>query len=178
VIDRTGTGRSAFFSALAGLWPWGGGSIELPSRDKAMFLPERPYVPDGPLRAAITYPSTAGRFSDPELVNALERVGLGRLSTSLDRRSRWGRELSFDEEERLTFARLLLLKPEWIFCEQSMDQIEENLREILRSILDGELAKSTFVTLSRGPSTDPFYNRSVQLVATPVDEAEIEAEKP
>ncbi|MBB3933845.1 putative ATP-binding cassette transporter [Kaistia hirudinis] len=178
VIDRTGTGRSAFFSALAGLWPWGAGSIELPSRDKAMFLPERPYVPDGSLRAAITYPSTAGRFTDPELVNALERVGLGRLSTSLDRRSRWGRELSFDEEERLTFARLLLLKPEWIFCEQSMDQIEENLREILRSILDGELAKSTFVTLSRAPSTDPFYNRSVQLVATPVDEAAIEVEKP
>ncbi|MCX5513883.1 glycosyl transferase family 1 [Kaistia algarum] len=172
VVDSTGTGRGPFFSALAGLWPWGSGRVELPPRAKAMFLPERPYVPDGLLRSAITYPNASTNFSDDELVKALERVGLTRLSASLDRRSRWARELSYDDEERLTFARLLLLKPEWIFCEQSIDQFEEGQRAILRSILDGELAKSAFVTVSGRQSTGEFYNRTVHLVADPAIDAE------
>jgi len=168
IVDQSGSGRSALFSALAGLWPWGSGTIDLPPRDRVMFLPERPYVPDGLLRAAITYPGPSSGYTDQQLAAALERVGLARLVPSLDRRARWARELSFDDEEKLTFARLLLLKPDWIFSEQSIDSLEESQRSIFRSILDGELKNSALVTVATRRSTGDFYGRSVQLVAAPV----------
>ncbi|MCX5494812.1 ABC transporter ATP-binding protein/permease [Kaistia dalseonensis] len=164
IVDRTGSGRGALFSALAGLWPWGSGTILLPARSKAMFLPERPYVPDGPLRAALTYPTSGSGLSDGDLGAALDRVGLSRLKPSLDRKSRWGRELSSDDEERLTFARLLLLKPQWIFSEQSIDTLDDEQRAIFRSILETDLAKSALVTVSARPSAGDFYNRTANLV--------------
>jgi putative ATP-binding cassette transporter len=167
IIDGTGRGRGAFFSALAGLWPFGSGRISLPAGARTMFLPERPYMPDGTLRAAITYPAAPSDFSDDQLNAALARVDLTRLAASLDRRSRWSRELSYDDEARLTFARLLLLKPDWIFTEQSIDTLDERQRRIFRSILDDELKQAALVTVAGRASTSDFYKRTADLVALP-----------
>ena len=51
------------FKAIAGLWPWGCGRIELPNAEPMFFMPPRPYLPDGTLRAAICYPSPPETFS-------------------------------------------------------------------------------------------------------------------
>lgn len=174
IIDGTGRGRGAFFSALAGLWPFGSGKISLPAGARTMFLPERPYMPDGTLRAAITYPAAPSDFSDEQLNAALARVDLTRLAASLDRRSRWSRELSYDDEARLTFARLLLLKPDWIFTEQSIDTLDERQRRIFRSILDDELKQAALVTVAGRASTSDFYKRTADLVALPPAETDKE----
>ncbi len=174
IIDGTGRGRGAFFSALAGLWPFGSGRISLPAGARTMFLPERPYMPDGTLRAAITYPASPSDFSDEQLNAALARVDLTRLAASLDRRSRWSRELSYDDEARLTFARLLLLKPDWIFTEQSIDTLDERQRRIFRSILDDELKQAALVTVAGRASTSDFYKRTADLVALPPVETDKE----
>lgn len=174
IIDGTGRGRGAFFSALAGLWPFGSGKISLPAGARTMFLPERPYMPDGTLRAAITYPAAPSDFSDQQLNAALARVDLTRLAASLDRRSRWSRELSYDDEARLTFARLLLLKPDWIFTEQSIDTLDERQRRIFRSILDDELKQAALVTVAGRASTSDFYKRTADLVALPPAETDKE----
>lgn len=172
IIDGTGRGRGAFFSALAGLWPFGSGKISLPAGARTMFLPERPYMPDGTLRAAITYPASPSDFTDEQLNAALARVDLTRLASSLDRRSRWSRELSYDDEARLTFARLLLLKPDWIFTEQSIDTLDERQRRIFSSILDDELKQAALVTVAGRGSTSDFYNRTADLVALPAAETD------
>jgi putative ATP-binding cassette transporter len=168
IIDRTGSAHGALFSALAGLWPWGSGKISLPPRAKVMFMPERPYVPDGSLRAALTYPSAASGFKDEDLVKAMQRVGLGRLTGSLDRKARWAKEISYDDEERLTFARLLLLKPQWIFTEQTVDGLDDEQRGIFTSIINEDLAKSAVVTVSGRATTSDFYTRTINLVDAPV----------
>lgn len=166
IVDRTGTGHGALFSALAGLWPWGSGRIRRPPRSSVMFLPERPYVPDGSLRAALTYPSDPASFREEVLTEAMQRVGLGRLVGSLDRKARWGKEISYDEEERLTFARLLLLKPRWVFTEQTVDALDEDQREIFISIMDKDLAGSAVVSVSNRATTGDFYTRTINLVDT------------
>src|SRR5690606_6263808 len=171
IVDRTGTAHGALFSALAGLWPWGSGKISLPPRAKVMFMPERPYVPDGSLRAALSYPLAPTSFGDEDLKAALKRVGLQRLGASLDRRARWAKEISYDEEVRLTLARLLLLKPEWIFTEQTIDGMDENQRTIVTSILGEGLAKAALVTVSGRASATNFYGRTINRV---VDEPDAE----
>ncbi len=164
IVDRTGSAHGALFSALAGLWPWGSGKISLPPRAKVMFMPERPYVPDGSLRSALTYPLAASDFSDEDLTAALKRVGLPRLGASLDRRARWAKEISYDDEVRVTLARLLLLKPQWIFTEQTIDGMDEDQRAIFTSILRDELKKAALVTVSSRASATDFYTRTVNLV--------------
>ncbi|WP_018183006.1 ABC transporter ATP-binding protein/permease [Kaistia granuli] len=170
IVDRTGSGHGALFSALAGLWPWGSGKINLPPRSKVMYMPERPYVPDGSLRAALTYPLPSSSFKDEDLTAAMKRVGLTRFGASLDRKARWAKEISYDDEERLTLARLLLLKPEWIFTEQTIDALDEEQRTVFTSILENELAKSALVTVSSRASATDFYTRTANLVLDGRDE--------
>jgi putative ATP-binding cassette transporter len=178
IVDRTGAGHGALFSALAGLWPWGAGKISRPPRAKVMFMPERPYVPDGSLRAALTYPLAPSGFSDDELQAAMQRVGLGRLAGSLDRKARWAKEISYDDEERLTFARLLLLKPQWVFTEQVVDGLDEEQRAIFTSILNEDLAQSAVVTVSSRATTGDFYARTINLVDAEPDKTTARPDPP
>jgi putative ATP-binding cassette transporter len=59
------------FKALAGLWPWGTGRIELPPHETVAFMPQRPFLPEGTLRDALTYPRTGDGASDELIVQAL-----------------------------------------------------------------------------------------------------------
>ena len=104
-------GKTMLFRALAGLWPWGKGRIAMPARDTMAFLPRHAYVPPGMLKAVIAYPSAPDAFDDAAYAEALESVGLARLSPELDRNARWDRELGLGEQERLSYARLLLERP-------------------------------------------------------------------
>ena len=60
ITGRSGSGKSTLFRALAGIWPFGRGEVRRPA-GHALFLPQRPYIPLGTLRHAVTYP--AGRTS-------------------------------------------------------------------------------------------------------------------
>jgi vitamin B12/bleomycin/antimicrobial peptide transport system ATP-binding/permease protein len=93
IIGEPGSGKTILFRAIAGLWPWGTGRVMLPPLRGVMFIPHQPYVPLGTLRAALAYPSPETNYTDEQLVGALQRAGLIRLSSWLDRIARWDREL-------------------------------------------------------------------------------------
>src|SRR5205823_3928724 len=59
VTGPSGAGKSTLFCAIAGVWPFGRGSIAVPAKAKLMMLPQRPYFPVGSLKAAIVYPAEA-----------------------------------------------------------------------------------------------------------------------
>ena len=57
VVRPSGVGKSTFFRAIAGIWSFGKGEILQPAYAKLMLLPQRPYIPIGPLRDALAYPA-------------------------------------------------------------------------------------------------------------------------
>ena len=167
IAGEVAAGKTTFFLALAGLWPWGSGSIGMPPRDGMMFLPQRPYLPLGSLRSAISYPATSGSFADDAIRAALARVKLSRLTATLDREARWDKDLSLDEQQSLAFARVLLHKPKWVFVDDALSALDPVDRKALMEVFQHELTGSTVVSTGRGPWEDDFYNRTLHLQRCP-----------
>ena len=168
IVVEHGSAKSALFRALAGLWPWGAGTIQLPPREGMMFMPSRPYLPLGSLRSGASYPAPAERFDHTTVAAALERVGLRHLLPMLDREERWDKELSLEEQQRLAFARLLLNRPRWVLLDDALGALDEEHRQLMLSIFDHELVQTAVVSIGRGPARSGFYDRT--LYFRPVDE--------
>ena len=167
VLGEPGSGKSTFFRALAGLWPWGSGAIHVPSRTTTMFMPQRPYLPLGTLRDAVTYPDASSQFDDADVRAALERVALDHLVDSLDQDKRWDKNLSLDEQQRLAFARLLLHAPNCVLLDDAMGALNEGHRRLVLSIFDQELAGATMINIGRETANDGFYDQVLHLRRIP-----------
>jgi vitamin B12/bleomycin/antimicrobial peptide transport system ATP-binding/permease protein len=167
ILGEPGTGKSVLFRALAGLWPWGSGRIALPPREGVMFVPRRPYIPPGSLRSALAYPLPETTYKDEEFVAALETCGLNRLSSSLDRESRWDRELSDDDQQCLVFARLPLHKPRWVVIDQALDALEEDTRERVLTLFEKTLTDTAVVDIGQRKERSRFFSRIVHLIKDP-----------
>jgi putative ATP-binding cassette transporter len=167
ILGKPGSGKSTLLRALAGMWPWGSGRIALPPRQAMMFMPQRPYLPLGTLRAALSYPADPGRFDDATMRAALERLDLGHLVASLDRRERWDRQLSLDEQQRLAFARLLVHAPRWVVVDDALGALDQDHRNLALSIFDRELAGTALIGLAREPAADGFWRRVLHILELP-----------
>jgi len=167
IAGQAGVGKSTLFRAIAGLWPCGTGTVQLPQRPTVMFMPERPYLPLGTLRAAVSYPAPPDRFDDAAIRAALERVGLSRLVPDLDRENRWDKDLPLDEQERLAFARVLLHRPRWVLLDDAMGSLETKDRRRMLSLFEKELAGAAVISLGREPAQDHFYTRRLRVVRRP-----------
>src|SRR5437762_10204562 len=91
VTGPSGSGKSTLFRAIAGIWPFGSGSIAVPANASLMMLPQRPYFPIGSLQAAIVYPAEASAFNSDQVADALNSVGLPQLGPRLDEEAHWNR---------------------------------------------------------------------------------------
>jgi putative ATP-binding cassette transporter len=164
IVGETGAGKSTLFRAVAGLWPWGSGTILTPAPGAMAFLPQRPYLPLGTLRNAVTYPGPPDAFSDADVRQALERCDLGNLVTKLDQEERWDRELSLGEQERLAFARVLLHKPGWVFLDEATAALDENSQHHIMGLFDAELKNTTVLSIAHRPDLAAYHTRTLQLV--------------
>jgi putative ATP-binding cassette transporter len=165
LLGKPGSGRTSFFLALAGLWNAGVGRISVPPDGQVAYLTQRPYLPSGPLRAALA--SHGSSYSDDELAAALKRVELDALVGSLDHAARWDRDLSLGEQERLGYARLLLARPRWLICDEGLDPVDEANREMMLSIMKDELKDSALINVSQRREPAGFYDTEVALVTSP-----------
>ena len=140
ISGRSGSGKSTLFRAMAGLWPFGGGTVERPP-GSYLFLPQRPYIPLGTLRQAVTYPSLPGTIGPDAVQQALTDAGLDALIPELDTEQPWAQRLSGGEQQRLAVARALLLKPDWLFLDEATASLdpegEADLYQALRTRLPG-----------------------------------------
>jgi putative ATP-binding cassette transporter len=162
IAGNTFTG-SKLFKAIAGLWPWGEGRIELPDDEYMFFMPPKPYLPTGTLREAICYPSSCEDFSPSVLTETLELVGLSELIEQLDQVDDWEKVLPREQQQRLGVVRLLLQKPKWILSETAFDSLDpEGEAEMMRLICQ-MLPDAAMLTISNEPKAEMFHQRRIVL---------------
>ncbi len=176
IVGESGTGKSTLFRAIAGLWPWGSGEIRTPPRERMFFMPQRPYLPLGTLRAAVAYPAPSTKFADPAVRAALERCALPHLVPRLDEEDRWDRVLSLGEQQRLAFARTLLHRPRWVFLDEATAALDEENQDSMMRLFREELAESALVSSGHRPGLDVYHDRTLHLMRAP-DGARLEVRR-
>jgi putative ATP-binding cassette transporter len=159
VTGPSGAGKSTFFRSLAGIWPYWKGQIKLPRGARLLFLPQKPYLPLGSLKNAVTYPDDLAGHPDDEVRGALQAVGLGHLATDLERSENWAQVLSGGEQQRLAFARALLNKPDWLFLDEATSALPEEDQAWLYKLLKERLGNTTLVSIGHRESLAEYHDR-------------------
>jgi vitamin B12/bleomycin/antimicrobial peptide transport system ATP-binding/permease protein len=160
----SGAGKSTLFRAIAGVWPFGSGSITIPAKATLMMLPQRPYFPIGSLMAAIVYPAEASAFSPERVRDALIAVGLPQFGQQLEQEAHWNRMLSLGEQQRLGLARALLHAPQYLFLDEATASLDEASEARLYRLLGEKLPATTIVSIGHRSTLEAFHQRDVVLV--------------
>jgi putative ATP-binding cassette transporter len=153
----SGSGKSTLFRALAGIWPFARGRAQMPA--DVMFIPQRPYFPDGRLREALSYPEPAGRYTDAQLAQALQQALLPQLASRLDEEDAWTQKLSGGEQQRLAIARVLLKEPRWVFADEATSALDLQAERTLYARLI-ELTQSrggALISIAHRPAVADFH---------------------
>jgi vitamin B12/bleomycin/antimicrobial peptide transport system ATP-binding/permease protein len=159
----SGCGKSTLFRALAGIWPHASGHIILPEGARLLVLPQRPYIPMGTLRAALAYPSIENQYDDDTLRAVLPEVHLGPLMNRLDEETLWSQSLSLGEQQRLSLARALLAKPDWLFLDEATAALDEPTEATLYAFLKQVLPDTTIISIGHRSTLHAFHQRHLSM---------------
>ena len=163
VAGESGTGKSTLVRALAGLWPWGGGSVNFHPDRRLFMLPQKPYIPSGTLRRAIAYPGAADDWTVEAIGEALHKVGLDHLKEKIEEDGPWDQTLSGGEKQRLAFARLLLHNPDIVVLDEATSALDEKSQDKMMEIVINELPKATIVSVAHRVELEAFHSRKIVL---------------
>jgi putative ATP-binding cassette transporter len=163
ITGASGSGKSTLFRAIAGIWPFGRGTVTIPDGARVLFLPQRPYLPLGSLRRAVCYPLDAATVADADIRAALEAVNLSQLSDRLDEEDAWDRRLSGGEQQRLAFARALLVKPDFLFLDEATASLDPEGEDRLYTLLKDRLPGTAVLSIAHRPAVARFHDRGVRL---------------
>ncbi|MGB6347627.1 MAG: ABC transporter ATP-binding protein/permease [Methyloceanibacter sp.] len=163
VTGPSGSGKTSLFRALGGVWPFGSGRIRIPHGASLLVLPQKPYVPLGTLRGALAYPGPLDAFTPVEIDEVLRAAGLEHLRDMLDETAYWADRLSVGEQQRLSIARALLQKPDWLFLDEATSALDETSEAMLYRILLERLAETAIVSIGHRSSLVMFHQRFLEL---------------
>jgi len=163
VTGPSGSGKTSLFRALGGVWPFGEGSIRIPKGANLLVLPQRPYLPLGTLRGALAYPGPENSFTPKEIDEVIDAVGLSDLRDELDVTAYWADKLSGGEQQRLSIARALLQKPDWLFLDEATSALDEPAESELYRLLLTRLPNAAIVSIGHRSSLIQFHDRFFEL---------------
>lgn len=162
VVGESGTGKSTLVRAIAGLWPWGTGEVQIDVNGLSL-MPQRPYVPLGTLRRAVTYPLSPDSVDDAVVRRSVDDVGLGHLLDKLDEDEPWDHVLSGGEKQRLGFARILIQKPKVIVMDEATAALDPLSQDRLMRLLLERLPAATLVSVAHRVELEAFHTRKLVL---------------
>ncbi|MET0904870.1 MAG: ABC transporter ATP-binding protein/permease [Tardiphaga sp.] len=163
IAGESGTGKSTLVRAIAGLWPWGGGSVDFHPDRRLFMLPQKPYVPSGTLRRAAAYPAAEEEWSVEQIGEALDKVGLAHLKDKIEEEAPWDQTLSGGEKQRLAFARLFLHRPDIIVLDEATSALDEKSQDQMMKLLTEELPSATVVSVAHRAELEAFHSRKIVL---------------
>ncbi|KVP33197.1 ABC transporter ATP-binding protein/permease [Burkholderia ubonensis] len=163
VIGKSGSGKSTFMRALAGLWPFGDGAIDAPVSARMMFVPQTSYLPIGTLKAALTYPATADTYSDDACRDALRACRLEEYVDRLDETAHWTRVLSPGEQQRLAGARVLLHKPDFLFLDEATSALDADNEARLYHLFNERLPQAAIVSIAHRESLAAYHGGTINV---------------
>ena len=159
----SGSGKTTLFRALAGLWPFGKGAVERPGSEKALFLPQRPYLPIGTLRQALAYPAKAEDLANDALKAVLRDVKLDHLAERLDEQGNWSMALSVGEQQRLAIGRAILVKPDWLFLDEATAALDEANEQLMYALIAKRLPDVTLLSIAHRPAVARYHSRKLTI---------------
>jgi vitamin B12/bleomycin/antimicrobial peptide transport system ATP-binding/permease protein len=163
VTGPSGSGKSTFFRALAGIWPFGAGTVLRPRDASVLFLPQKPYLTIGTLREQLCYPAADGIYDDAVLREALAACRLEHLVDRLDEEQHWAQLLSGGEQQRIAFARALLHKPLWLFMDEATSALDETTEAALYALLGERLPHSAIVSIGHRTNLRRLHDRRLEI---------------
>lgn len=163
VTGASGSGKSTLFRALAGIWPFGKGKINIPRDAKVMFLPQKPYMPLGTLAEALSYPESPNLTTPEAKRQALIDCGMKSFAGRLDEIYDWAQTLSPGEQQRIAFARVLLKKPNWVFLDEATSAVDQPIERMLYAKLKDRLPGITVISIAHRKELAEFHSRHAEV---------------
>ncbi len=146
----SGCGKSTLIKTIAGIWPHAQGEIMEPESYSTLFLSQKPYLPLGTLRDAVSYPGTT--VTDGRIEVYLHALSLDHLALSLDKEDNWSQMLSLGEQQRIAIIRALLIKPKILFLDEASSALDERIESVAYDLLRKELDDSMILSVGHRSS--------------------------
>ena len=162
IQGQSGVGKTTLLRTIAGLWSYAEGKIFCPQHN-ALFLSQRPYLPQGNLLTALYYPDTTENVDLAKITRVLEQVQLAHLQDRLEQEQDWSRILSLGEQQRLAFARLLLHKPKVAFLDEASASLDEGMEYAMYRLIREELPNTTIISVGHRSTLVPLHQHQLEL---------------
>lgn len=155
----SGSGKSTLLRAISGIWPYTNGKVIVPPREETMFIPQKPYLPLGSLREVLTYPGASAE--DDKIRLMMERCCIAYLGDKLDEVADWSHVLSVGEQQRVAFARALLIAPEWLFLDEATSALDEETEVVMYNNLQNYLPDTTVISVGHRSTLAVFHSATL-----------------